>query len=291
VQPITTLDGRTIQVHEGGDPGGVPVLVHHGTPGEGSLFAPHADDARARGIRLLGYDRPGYGGSTPQPGRSVADCTRDVAAIADALGLERLAVWGLSGGGPHALACAALLAGRVVAAASLAAVGPYGVEGLDWFDGMGQDNIEEFGATLKGREALESYLVEKRSERLQGDAVQLRDELRTLLTPVDAEALTGEFAEYVDQAMRRALVPGTDGWLDDDLAFAKPWGFEVEAIETPILLWHGEQDLFVPFAHGRWLAERIPNVDARLSPDDGHLTLVTRRVPEVHAWLVERLQA
>jgi pimeloyl-ACP methyl ester carboxylesterase len=291
VQRITTPDGRTIQVHEGGDPSGLPVLVSHGTPGDGSLYQPHVDDARARGIRLLGYDRPGYGGSSPQPRRSVADGARDVEAIADALGLERLAVWGLSGGGPHALACAALLAGRVVAVASLAAVGPYGVEGLDWLDGMGQDNIEEFGATLQGRDALGRYLDEKRSERLQGDAVQLRDELRTLLTPVDADALTGDFAAYVDESMRRALEPAVDGWLDDDLAFAAPWGFDLAAIETPVLLWHGEHDQFVPIAHGRWLAERIPNVDARLSPDDGHLTLATRRMPEVHAWLVERLQA
>jgi pimeloyl-ACP methyl ester carboxylesterase len=288
---ITTADGRTIEVHAGGDPDGLPVLVHHGTPGEGSLYRPHVDDAHMRGIRLIGYDRPGYGGSSPRPGRSVADCALDVEAIADALGLERLAVWGLSGGGPHALACAALLPGRVVAVASLAAVGPYGVEGLDWLDGMGQDNIEEFGATLRGRDVLESYLEEKRSERLKGDAVQLRDELSSLLTPVDADALTGDFAEYVDETMRRALEPAVDGWLDDDLAFAEPWGFDLAAIETPVLLWHGEHDQFVPFAHGRWLAERIPNVDARLSPDDGHLTLATRRIPEVHAWLVERLRA
>jgi pimeloyl-ACP methyl ester carboxylesterase len=291
VQRITTPDGRTIQVHEGGDPDGLPVLMHHGTPGDGSLFTPHVEDARARGIRLLGYDRPGYGGSSPQPGRSVADCARDVEAISAALGLERLAVWGLSGGGPHALACGALLPGRVVAVASLAAVGPFDRPGLDWLDGMGEDNIEEFGLTLQGRGALEPYLEEKRAERLQSDAMQLRDELRTLLTPVDAHALTGEFAEYVDGAMRRALESGTDGWLDDNLAFAVPWGFDVSSIETPVLLWHGEHDLFVPIAHGRWLAERLPNVDARLSPDDGHLTLATQRIPEVHAWLVERLQA
>ena len=291
MQRITTPDGRTVEVHEGGDPEGLPVLVHHGTPSEGSLYAPHADDARTRGIKLIGYDRPGYGGSTPQPGRSVGDCARDVEAIADALGLERLAVWGFSGGGPHALACAALLPDRVVAVASLAAVGPVDGDGLDWLAGMGEDNVEEFGATQRGREVLEPYLEEKRTERLRGDAVQLRRELRTLLTPVDADALTGDYAEYLDGTMRRALEPAVDGWLDDDLTFAEPWGFDVAAIETPVLLWHGEQDQFVPIAHGRWLADRIPNVDARLSPDDGHLTLATRRIPEVQAWLAERLQA
>ena len=291
MQRITTPDGRTILVHEGGDPNGLPVLMQHGSPSEGSFFAPHTEDARARGIRLLGYDRPGYGGSDPQPNRTVADCARDVEAIADALGVERLAVWGFSGGGPHALACAALLAGRVVAVASLAAVGPYDGEGLDWLDGMGEDNIEEFGATQQGRDVLAPYLEKKRGERMLGDPVQLRIELRTLLTRVDADALTGDFAEYLDGTMRRALERGVDGWLDDDLAFAEPWGFDVGAIQTPVLLWHGEHDQFVPIAHGRWLAARIPNVDARLSPDDGHLTLATRRMPEVHAWLVERLQA
>jgi pimeloyl-ACP methyl ester carboxylesterase len=121
--------------------------------------------------------------------------------------------------------------------------------------------------------------------------VQLREEFRTLLTPVDADALTGEYAEFLYGTMRKSLERGGEGWVDDDLAFAKPWGFDVAAIETQVLLWHGEHDNFVPIAHGRWLAERIPNVDARLSPEDGHLTLATRRIPEVHAWLVERLQA
>jgi pimeloyl-ACP methyl ester carboxylesterase len=284
-------DGRTLRVVEDGDPEGVPVLVQHGTPGEGSLYEPHIDDARAHRIRLLGYDRPGYGDSTPQPGRSVADCARDVEAIADAFELERLAVWGISGGGPHALACGALLTGRVVAVASLASVGPVDAEGLDWLDGMGDDNIDEFGAAQQGREVLASYLEEKRVERLAGDAGKLQEELRTLLTPADAAALTGEFAEFVDGSMRRALEPGVEGWLDDDVAFATPWGFDVATVDVPVLLWHGEQDLFVPIAHGRWLCERLPNVQPRLSAEDGHLTLVTRRIPDVHAWLVEQLQA
>jgi pimeloyl-ACP methyl ester carboxylesterase len=115
--------------------------------------------------------------------------------------------------------------------------------------------------------------------------------LRTLLTPVDAAALTGEFAVFLDQSMRGALDAGIDGWLDDDLAFAAPWGFDVGAVGVPVLVWHGDHDLFVPPAHGGWLAERLPNIDARLSADDGHLTLITRRIPEVHAWLAERLQA
>lgn len=149
----------------------------------------------------------------------------------------------------------------------------------------------EFGAARRGRHALLPYLEPKRSERLAGDARKLRDELRTLLTSVDAAALTGAYAEFLDGSMRRALQPGIEGWLDDDCAFAASWGFDVAAIAVPVLLWHGEHDLFVPIAHGRWLAQRLRHVDVHLSDADGHLTLYTRRVPDVHAWLAERLQA
>jgi pimeloyl-ACP methyl ester carboxylesterase len=140
---VATPDGRYLRVEEAGDPSGNPVLMHHGMPGDGHLYAPWVADAKERGIRLIGCDRPGYGGSTPQPGRSVADCTADVRAIAAALGIDRLAVWGISGGGPHALACASLLPELVVAVGSLASVAPYGSPDLDYFAGMGQANIDD----------------------------------------------------------------------------------------------------------------------------------------------------
>jgi len=286
---IATHDGRTLTIHETGDPGGAPVLVHHGTPSAGNHFAPHAEDAAARGIRLLGYDRPGYGGSTSHEGRSVADAADDARAIADALELDRLAVWGISGGGPHALACGALLPDRVAAVASLASVAPIDAEGLDWLAGMGEDNLQEFAATRRGREALEEYLHPAAGQLLAVDAVQLLELFRSLLAPVDKAALNGELAEYFVDSARYAIGGGIDGWRDDDLAFDKPWGFAVEDIRVPVLLWHGAHDLFVPISHGRWLAERIPGVEACLSDEDGHLTLVTRRVPDVHAWLLERL--
>jgi pimeloyl-ACP methyl ester carboxylesterase len=288
---VRTNDGRTLRVRTAGEPSGLPVLLHHGTPGNGSHFGPTVDDARAQGIRLIAYDRPGYGDSTAFPGRTVADCAQDVEAIVDALGYERLAVWGISGGGPHALACGALLGERVAAVASLASVAPRDAAGLEWTAGMGADNIAEFEATRRGREALEPYLDSQRSQILAGDAEQLREVLQTLLTPVDAAALTGEFAEFLDASAREGLRDGVEGWLEDDLAFFENWAFDVGEVRVPVLLWHGEHDLFVPIAHGRWLAERLPNVDARLSDEDGHLTLGTRRLPEVHAWLAARLQA
>jgi pimeloyl-ACP methyl ester carboxylesterase len=286
---LRARDGRALRVYESGSRHGKPVLAIYGTPSGGMVYRPHADDAEAKGIRFVTWDRPGYGDSTPRPGRSVADVVEDAAAIADELELERFAVWGVSGGGPHALACAALLGDRVAAVASLASPAPYGADGLDWLAGMGEDNIEEFGATLEGRLALEPLLTRHAAGLAGASAEDLRSTWATLLAPVDAEVTTGRLAEYLLENMREALDPGVEGWIEDDLAFVAPWGFELDEILVPVLLWHGVHDRFVPFAHGRWLSERIPGVEARLTDEDGHLTLSERRVPDVHAWLLERL--
>ena len=252
----------------------------------GLLYEPHAIDATHRGIRLVAYDRPGYGGSTSAPGRSVADAASDVAAIADALEADRLALWGVSGGGPHALACAALLPERIVAVASLASVAPFEAAGLDWLAGMGETNVHEFGAAQAGQDALEEYLGKEETQTVTPGG--LIEGMRSLLSDVDAAVLTGEVGEYLAANMNDATREGTDGWRDDDLAFVKPWGFALEDIRVPVQLWHGRQDRFVPFAHGEWLAARVSGVDARLSSEDGHLTLMQRRVPAVHEWLLER---
>ena len=288
-QLVMTSAGRELRVVEAGDPGGAPVVVQHGTPGSSSLFRAWVEDAEYRGIRLIGYDRPGYGGSTRDPGRSVADAAADVASIADALEIARLGVWGGSGGGPHALACAALLPARVGAVATLAAVAPYPAEGLDWLAGMGDDNVTEFGRALEGPRALEPHLEQLAEGLRSADPQAIADELRSLLTPVDAAVVTGEVARYIHSAMHEGLARGVHGWLDDDIAFTKPWGFELEQISVPALVWQGLHDRFVPPGHGEWLASHVPGAEARLSPDDGHLTLGARRVPEVHAWLVEHL--
>jgi pimeloyl-ACP methyl ester carboxylesterase len=281
------VDGRILCVLEQGDPDGRAVVVSHGTPSSRVLWRGLIEDAEQRGIRLLGYDRPGYGGSDPHPGRTAADAAGDVAAIADALGIDRLAVEGGSGGGPHALACAALLPDRVVATASLAGVAPYPAEGLDWLDGMGQDNLDEFAATLAGRAPLERYLREQADAMLQAEPEAIGDALRSLLSPPDAAILTGEVAEFFHETTRVAISERLDGWIDDDFVFLNPWGFELEDIQTPVQLWHGGQDRFVPVAHGAWLAERIPGVDTRILQEDGHLTIQLGRIGEVHAWLLE----
>jgi pimeloyl-ACP methyl ester carboxylesterase len=284
---VVTPDGRTLCVESGGDPSGRPVLVHNGTPNSRLLMASWVRDAQERGVHLLSYDRPGYGGSTAQPGRSIADCTQDVRAIARAFGIERLAVWGVSGGGPHALACAALLPDLVTAVASLCSPAPYGGEGLDFFTGMGQENADDMQLLLDDPSAAREKCRVDREDMLAATPDWIYQGLASLLSPTDADALTLEVATELLAAFQSGLAPGDEGWWEDNLAEMGPWGFSLADIQTPVQLWHGAQDRFVPFQHGQWLAAHIPGVDAHLTQIDGHITLTVNRVPAVHEWLLQ----
>jgi pimeloyl-ACP methyl ester carboxylesterase len=270
---ITLTDGRDLEVEVSG-PDGAPVLVfHHGTPGGSEQMRAMARAAEARGLRLVTWSRPGYGASTRQAGRTVADVVADTAAVLDHLGAESCLVAGWSGGGPHALACGALLADRVRAVLCIAGVAPYAAEGLDFLAGMGADNIEEFGAALKGEDALRPWLDAERPEMVEMTADEVAVSLGNLVPAVDVAVLTGEFAEDLAAEFRQAVSVGVDGWLDDDLAFTRAWGFELADIAVPTYLWQGSDDLMVPFAHGEWLAERIPGVTAHLEQGEGHLSI------------------
>ena len=286
---VATQDGRVLKVLEDGDRVGRPVLVHNGMPNSRLLFAPDVRSARRLGIRLISYDRPGYGGSTRRPGRSVADCAEDVRAIARALDIDRLGVWGISGGGPHAIACAAVLPDLVTSVAVLASVAPWGAEGLDYFAGTGEWNVEQVSLMLEDPAAARAKCEDNRVQMLTQTLPELMEFLKTLLAPVDAAALTGELGQYVIDATRSGMATSSDGWWDDGLAILEPWGFEFGSIRIPVLLLHGRHDRFVPFAHGEWLARTIPGVEARLTDDDGHLTLTTHHLDEVHSWLLERM--
>jgi pimeloyl-ACP methyl ester carboxylesterase len=280
--------GRTLRVLEDGDPNGVPLIAHHGTPGSRLLYRRWVDDASERGIRLIAYDRPGYGGSDRDAGRSVADVAADVAAIADALRLDRILTQGRSGGGPHALACAALLGDRVAAAATLASVAPYDADGLDFLAGMGEDNVEELGAAVEGAEALTPWLEAVAPRLLEANPDELAEGLKSLLSPPDVAVINDGLAAELIAVTGEGIRATRDGWLDDDLAFVRPWGFDLGSISVPVQVWQGRQDLMVPAGHGEWLADHIPGVDVRFSADDGHLSLEHVRIGDVHAWLLER---
>ena len=286
---VTTPDGRSLSVLEVGAPDAPVLVAHHGTPGAGRLYRSQIESAQRRGLRLIAYDRPGYGGSTPHPERGVADAAADVAAILDAFGVERFAAYGWSGGGPHALACAALLANRCAAAATIAGVGPTDAPDLDWLAGMGEGNLAEFAAAREGRERLTDYCRADADQIMAARPEQLADALRPHLSEVDAEALTGEVAAFLSESMTAGLQPGVEGWVDDDLAFLAPWGFAVERIQVPVLVWQGAHDLMVPADHSRWLHQHVARAEGGILPEEGHLTVLTDRIGDVHAWLQDRL--
>ncbi|HUZ22381.1 MAG TPA: alpha/beta hydrolase [Streptosporangiaceae bacterium] len=269
---VPAAAGRRLQVLVSGPEGGLPLVFHNGTPSGLVAFGPMVAAAAARGLRMVMYARPGYGASTPDRGRQVADAAMDVAAVLDALGAEQFVTAGWSGGGPHALACAVLLPGRCRGAASIAGVAPYGAAGLDWLAGMAAENVAEFGAALAGEAELGAFLTAAAAGLRGITADQVADGLGGLVSEVDKSVITGEFAGYLAAALSAAVSTGTAGWRDDDLAFVRDWGFVVDQ-GAPVTVWQGDQDMMVPFAHGQWLAAHVPGARVHLVPGAGHLSL------------------
>jgi pimeloyl-ACP methyl ester carboxylesterase len=267
-------DGRTLEYVVDGPADGLPLVFHHGTPSAAVPFPPMMAGAAAHGLRVVLHSRPGYAGSTPRPGRTVADDADDVAALLDALGADRFVTVGWSGGGPHALASAALLPDRCLAAATIAGVAPYAADGLDWLAGMGQENLDEFGAALAGEPALTAYL-EKEGAALAGVTPEdIAAALGDLASDVDKDALTGDFAGHLAANFRAAVSTGIAGWRDDALAFVADWGFPLDRFGVPVNIWQGAQDRMVPFDHGRWLAAHVVGAHVHLEPAEGHLSLM-----------------
>jgi pimeloyl-ACP methyl ester carboxylesterase len=295
---ITRPDGRDIAFLVVGPADGLPLVLHEGTPVGLVLYPPTVQAARIRGLRVILAARPGYEGSTPRPGRRVVDVAQDTAAVLDELGADTFVTAGWSGGGPHALACAAALPGRCLAAASIAGVAPYAAKGLDWPTGMGPENIAEFGAAVRGEAALTAFIDHEAVmlSTLTGESVA--KSLGGLVIEADQAVLTGEFADYVAAGLRASMNSGIAGWRDDDLAFVKDWGFSLgwespggespggespggespggeppAQTAAPVAVWQGDQDRMVPFAHGQWLAANIRGARVHLMPGDGHLSM------------------
>lgn len=266
-------DGRQLDLQVVGPAGGTPLLFHHGTPGSVVPVRSLQREATDRGLRLVTWSRPGYGSSTRQPGRSVVDAAADAEAVLDHLDVPRCLVAGWSGGGPHALATAARLPERVAGVLSIAGVGPYNAPDLDFLAGMGEQNLVEFDQADRGepvlRAGLEAEAVGLRSATPAG----IVESLATLLPDVDRAVLTQEYGEDLAASFHEALRTGVDGWLDDDLAFVRPWGFALAELAVPAFVWQGSADLMVPFAHGRWLAANLRGAVAHLEDGEGHLSV------------------
>jgi pimeloyl-ACP methyl ester carboxylesterase len=282
---ICTDDGRQLSVEEWGDPLGHPVFLLHGTPGSRVGPRPRGALLYQRGIRLLAYDRPGYGCSDRMRGRTVADAAADVEVLADALGIERFAVVGRSGGGPHTLACAALLPHRVTRAAVLVGIAPRDAAGLDWHAGMTPANRRDYAVADSGADLLaEEY--ESRAAAARSDPSSMLDFLDPHLPEADRRVV----ADFGIKSMlvsnfTEAFRSSAAGWVDDTLAFIAPWGFDLGRIEVPVLLWHGSDDVFSPVGHSRWLAQTIRHAALVVSRGAAHFDAV-RVLPQVLTWMV-----
>ena len=272
IDHVLLPDGRRLDMRVSGPAEGVPVVFHHGTPGAATPIRAMERAAQKRGMRLVTSSRPGYGDSTRRPGRRVVDVVEDTVSLVEAIEADRCIVAGWSGGGPHALACAARLP-AAVAVVVIAGVAPYDADGLDWMDAMGEDNVAEFSAAAAGEEQLRSLLDQLRPHLNSVDAAGIISSLASLLPEVDRAVLTDEFGEDMAASFNEALRTGVDGWLDDDLAFVKPWGFELAEVSAPTMIWQGSEDLMVPFAHGRWIASKLPGASVHLEQGEGHLSV------------------
>lgn len=280
-QFVNATDGRVLAFEEYGDPDGAPVFLLHGTPGC-RLSGRHPDESRVvdAGLRLITYDRPGYGQSARHKGRRVIDCVADVAAIADGLGIDRFFVKGGSGGGPHALAVGARLAERVARVGCDVGVAPYEAEDIDWLAGMDPGNVKEFKWALAGEDTLRPELekqAEKALAKVDVDPTSLLEEFD--LSPADRAVLQDpRIQETLRAATRESFANGVSGWVDDDLAFTVPWGFDVSELEVPVQIRYGATDVLVPAAHGEWLTAHIPHATVMVDDTGGHLSSPEQRL-------------
>jgi pimeloyl-ACP methyl ester carboxylesterase len=266
---------RRLHMYDAGadDAGGrLAIFWHHGTSNTGAPPEPLFPAAAQRGIRWVSYDRPGYGESTPHPGRDVASAAADASSVADALGIDQFAVMGYSGGAPHALACGALLPERVLGVVCVAGLAPFCAQGLDWFAGMAPYGTALLRAAAKGRAALEDYLASTEFDPEQ-------------FTPADQAALLGAWS-WLGAVAGQAMKAGLGGVTDDELAFVAPWGFDLGQLSPPVLFLHGGQDRIVPRSHGQWLAGRCRSAQLLLRPDEGHISILDSSVAGMD-WLQE----
>jgi len=280
-------DGRELEILDNGINSDQAIIFHHGTPGHATAWLSWLDEAAAAGVRALSYSRAGYGTSDRNPGRSVISINSDIAQVLDGKGINRFVAIGWSGGGPHALANT--FEPRNVGAISLAGVGAFGVDDLNFLEGMGPENHDEFGAALKGESVITQWMNDNAVAMKNVSGNDIREAFGGLIGDADKEVLEGATADAMAATMRSGLAVSFDGWIDDDLVFIKHWGFDLAAITKPVILWQGDQDLMVPHAHSYWLEKHIPTAKLTFIPGHGHISLGEKYRPEILKQALELL--
>ena len=272
-------DGRELEILDNGITSDKAIIFHHGTPGHVSAWSSWLEDAASRGIRAISYSRAGYGTSDRNFGRSVLSNNTDISLLLDGKNISNFVAIGWSGGGPHALAGA--FDHRNVGVITLAGVGEYGAPDLDFLEGMGPENHDEFGAALKGEAVLDAWMDENAGAMKNVTGAQVREAFGGLIGDADKAVIEGDFAEQLAAVMRSSMAVSFDGWIDDDLAFVRPWGFKLSEISKPVFIWQGDDDFMVPHAHSKWLAELIPGSQLKFVPGHGHISLIERYRSEI----------
>jgi pimeloyl-ACP methyl ester carboxylesterase len=269
---LKLTDGRFLEYFDNGIASTSAIIFHHGTPAHASLWASWLELAAARGVRALSYSRAGYGISDRNEGRTVLSNNEDIRELLDSFGVRDFIAIGWSGGGPHALATTQLAGCKGVI--TLAGVGEYGATDLDFLAGMGPENEEEFGEALKGEAAISAWMEANAAPFKNVTDKEIREALGGLIGEVDKKALEGPIADEYATATRKGLAVSFDGWIDDDIAFVQPWGFDLASITTPVKIWQGDDDFMVPHAHSYWLEKHIPTGNLNFVPGHGHISLI-----------------
>ena len=288
---FSARDGRTLDVLVGGDStSDIALVCHHGTPSDSTLWVDWHQDALVRKLRLVSVTRPGYAASDRKPGRSVSCVAKDVSDVLDALGIDTFLTIGWSGGGPHALACAALLPERCIAVSVLAGVGPHGEPDLDSLSDMGPENIEHKKIAIQGEGPLREWAKVNAAAWFTIADEDLAAALGGLVPEIDVYALNEQGqAKIWASSIRRCLQNGIDGYIDDSLVFCKYWGFKPADIRSPVTIWQGDLDLMVPFTHGQWLIKHIPNAKGMLEIGHGHISLIADKKQDIIDDLVSEI--